>query len=110
MRAVYLYASICFFENTSVSVGRGTDFPFEVYGSLYLENVEGFNFSFTPRSPSCAQNPPFENEICYGEDLRTIPIENILSEGINPDYLVGAYRAVKTQSQDVSFWGTPVKW
>ena len=107
MRAVYLYASICFFENTSVSVGRGTDFPFEVYGSPYLEDVEGFNFSFTPKSTSGAQYPQFENEICYGEDLRNIPIENILSEGINPDYLVRAYRAVKTQSEDISFWGTP---
>lgn len=109
MRAVYLYASICFFENTSVSVGRGTDFPFEVYGSPYLENVEGFNFSFTPQSTSGAQNPPFENEICYGEDLRNIPIENILSDGINPDYLVRAYSAVKGKLQSESFWGTPDK-
>ena len=107
MRAVYLYASICFFENTSVSVGRGTDFPFEVYGSPYLENVEGFNFSFTPQSTSGAQNPPFENKICYGEDLRNIPIENILNEGINPDYLVRAYNAVKGKLHDESFWGTP---
>ena len=104
MRAVYLYASICFFENTLVSVGRGTDFPFEVYGSPYLENVEGFRFSFTPQSTSGAQNPPFENEVCYGEDLRNIPIENILSEGIDLDYLVRAYRAVKIEAQDESFW------
>lgn len=107
MRAVYLYASICFFENTLVSVGRGTDFPFEVYGSPYLENVEGFNFSFTPQSISGAQNPPFEDEICYGEDLRNIPIENILSAGINVDYLVKAYKAVTSQSPEESFWGTP---
>ena len=109
MRAVYLYASTCFFENTLISVGRGTEFPFEVYGSPYLENVEGFSFSFTPRSIEGAQNPPFENETCYGEDLRDIPIENILSEGINLDYLVRAYRAVKTKLPDESFWGTPDK-
>lgn len=109
MRAVYLYASTCFFENTLISVGRGTEFPFEVYGSPYLENVEGFNFSFTPRSIEGATNPPFENETCYGEDLRNIPIENILSAGINLDYLVRAYRAVKTKSPDESFWGTPDK-
>ena len=48
MRAVYLYASTCFFENTAVSVGRGTEFPFEAYGSPYLKGVEGFAFSFTP--------------------------------------------------------------
>ena len=104
MRAVYLYASICFFENTLVSVGRGTNFPFEVYGSPYLKNVEGFNFSFTPKSISGAQNPPFEGEICYGADLRKIPIENIWSSGINLEYLVNAYKAVKTNK---SFWGVP---
>ncbi|MBQ9434342.1 MAG: DUF1343 domain-containing protein, partial [Synergistaceae bacterium] len=107
MRAVYLYASTCFFENTLVSVGRGTEFPFEVYGSPYLENAEGFDFTFTPQSISGAQNPPFENEICYGEDLRPIPIENILSEGINVEYLVKAYRAVTSQSPEESFWGNP---
>ena len=107
MRAVYLYASTCFFENTLVSVGRGTEFPFEVYGSPYLEGVEGFDFTFTPQSISGAQNPPFENEICYGEDLRPIPIENILSEGINVEYLVKAYRAVTSQSPEESFWGNP---
>ena len=62
---------------------------------------------FTPQSTSGAQNPPFENEICYGEDLRNIPIENILNEGINPDYLVRAYNAVKGKLHDESFWGTP---
>ena len=107
MRAVYLYASTCFFENTLVSVGRGTEFPFEVYGSPYLENAAGFDFTFTPQSISGAQNPPFENEICYGEDLRTIPLENILSEGINVDYLVKTYRAVRSQSPEESFWGNP---
>ena len=60
MRAVYLYSSTCFFENTLVSVGRGTENPFEIYGSPYLEDVDGFEFSFTPQSISGASNPPFE--------------------------------------------------
>ena len=59
MRAVYLYASTCFFENTAVSVGRGTEFPFEAYGSPYLKGVEGFEFTFTPVSMSGATEPPF---------------------------------------------------
>ena len=50
MKAVYLYASTCFLENTAVSVGRGTEYPFEIYGSPYLEGVDGFEFSFTPES------------------------------------------------------------
>ena len=58
MRAVYLYASTCFFENTAVSLGRGTEFPFEAYGSPYLKGVEGFDFTFTPVSMSGATEHP----------------------------------------------------
>ena len=105
MRAVYLYASTCYFENTRVSVGRGTDFPFEFYGSPYLEGIEGFDFCFTPRSMSGALSPPFMGEVCYGEDLRSVPVEEIWEAGVNPDYLIRAYQAyAKTRQQD-SFWG-----
>ena len=107
MRAVYLYASTCFFENTLVSVGRGTNFPFEIYGSPYLKDVEEFNFSFTPRSMDGALNPPFEGEACYGVDLRNVPIKDIWNNGINPDYLVSMYKAVTAVRTDKSFWGNP---
>ena len=109
MRAVYLYASTCFFENTVMSVGRGTDFPFEVYGSPYLKDIEGFDFTFTPKSINGASNPPFEGETCYGTDLRTRPIEEIWAEGINPEYLISAYNAYSTVSDPGSFWGSPDK-
>lgn len=107
MRAVYLYSSTCFFENTKISVGRGTDFPFEVYGSPYLEGVEGFDFTFTPRSMAGALEPPFMNETCYGEDLRVVPIGEILDAGINVSYLIRAYNAYMGTSPQESFWGTP---
>lgn len=107
MRAVYLYSSTCFFENTLVSVGRGTQNPFEIYGSPYLKDVEGFDFSFTPKSMQGALEPPFMNEVCYGVDLRSVPLESIFSEGINIEYLVSAYKAVMSASPDKSFWGTP---
>ena len=107
MRAVYLYASTCFFENTAVSVGRGTDHPFEIYGSPYLEEVDGFEFSFTPRSMEGASNPPFKGETCYGVDLREIPIGEIEGAGINLDYLIEAYNAVSEAAPDVDFWGRP---
>ena len=107
MRAVYLYASTCFFENTLVSVGRGTENPFEIYGSPYLEDVEGFGFSFTPQSMSGASNPPFEGETCWGVDLRNVPIEDILGAGIKVSYLVDAYHAVTEASPGSSFWGSP---
>jgi len=106
MRAVYLYASTCFFENTLVSVGRGTENPFEIYGSPYLADADGFEFSFTPQSISGAANPPFEGETCRGADLRDVPIEDIWDAGINISYLVDAYHAVMETSPGRSFWGS----
>ncbi len=68
--AVRLYPSLCFFEATSVSVGRGTDFPFQVIGGL--ESHLG-NFEFTPRSiPGVAINPLNKGKKCYGVDLRSL--------------------------------------
>lgn len=68
--AVRLYPSLCFFEATSVSVGRGTDFPFQVLGGRKPELGE---FSFTPRSiPNAAVNPLNLGKICYGVDLRQL--------------------------------------
>lgn len=107
MRAVYLYASTCFFENTKISVGRGTDFPFEIYGSPFLKGIDGFNFTFTPHSMKGANNPPFMGEECYGEDLRVIPIGEIWSAGVNPEYLIRAYNAYVKTSKHESFWGKP---
>ena len=107
MRAVYLYASTCFFENTKISVGRGTDFPFEIYGSPYLEGIEGFDFTFTPRSMEGALEPPFKDEVCYGVDLRSVPIAEIWAAGINPEYLLSAYNAYMSTSPEESFWGSP---
>ena len=49
MRSVYLYPSLCFFEGTNISIGRGTNFPFQVFGAPYFSKNE---FSFTPKSPT----------------------------------------------------------
>lgn len=68
--AVRLYPSLCFFEATSVSVGRGTDFPFQVLGGT---NPQLGSFTFTPESiPGVAVDPPNEGKVCYGIDLRTL--------------------------------------
>ncbi len=66
--AIRLYPSLCFFEATSVSVGRGTDFPFQVLGGM----KEGLGeFEFTPHSiPGVAINPLNKDKKCYGVDLR----------------------------------------
>ncbi|MBO6014966.1 MAG: DUF1343 domain-containing protein, partial [Lachnospiraceae bacterium] len=109
MRAVYLYASTCFFENTVVSVGRGTEFPFEAYASPYLETVDGYDFCFTPKSMSGAKNPPFEGKVCYGKDLRQKPLKQIWDEQIHLEYLMDAYRDIHAAYPDLAFFGTPDK-
>jgi uncharacterized protein YbbC (DUF1343 family) len=66
--AIRLYPSLCFFEATSVSVGRGTQFPFQVLG--YPDPSFG-NFSFTPQPLKGMElNPLQKDKLCYGEDLR----------------------------------------
>lgn len=66
-RAIYLYPSVCFFEGTIASLGRGTDSPFQVVG---YPDYPDKTFSFTPRSMEGAKNPPLKDQVCYGIDLR----------------------------------------
>lgn len=87
--SVYLYPSLCFFEGTNVSVGRGTDFPFQVFGSPLLPDR---GFSFIPRSVPEAIDPPFKGEKCFGTDLRnSIKDKLIPALRINLDWLISAY-------------------
>jgi uncharacterized protein YbbC (DUF1343 family) len=67
MNAVYLYPSLCLFEGTVISVGRGTPFPFEVYGH---PSFRGFSFNFTPKTVKGATNPLYNGLPCRGIDLR----------------------------------------
>lgn len=92
MKAVYLYASTCYFEATPVSLGRGTDNPFKIYGH---PDMTGCDFSFTPRSVDGAKNPPQLNKKCYGRDLRDLADEDIIAAGINLEYLLDAYHNLK---------------
>ena len=69
-QAINLYASLCFFEGTNVSLGRGTNKQFQVYGSPDLPNT---GFSFTPMPNEGAKEPPLKGKLCYGEDLSAAP-------------------------------------
>ncbi len=91
MRAIYLYASTCYFEGTVVSLGRGTDSPFEIYGH---PDIPETGFSFTPRSVPGAKNPPLKDQLCHGRDLRDIPLETIWNEGVNLEYVIDAFRGL----------------
>ena len=91
MKAVYLYASTCYFEATPVSLGRGTDHPFKIYGH---PDMKGCDYSFTPRSVDGAKNPPQLNKKCYGRNLCDLDNEDIIAAGINLEYLIDAYNGV----------------
>lgn len=89
MKAVYLYPSLCPFEGTVVSLGRGTDKPFQIYGH---PNMKGYSYSFTPRSVPGAKNPPLLGKRCHGADLSGKSDEELRREGLNLTYVIDAYR------------------
>jgi uncharacterized protein YbbC (DUF1343 family) len=71
-QSVKLYPSVCLLEQTAISIGRGTPYPFQVIGNPLLKNMP---FSFTPVTiEGVAKNPPHENKVCYGLDLRTAKV------------------------------------
>ena len=86
-QAIRLYPSICLFEGTVISLGRGTPFPFQALGSPELKTM---SFQFTPVTiKGVAVNPPQENKLCYGIDLRNVPVER----RIDLKYLLMIYNA-----------------
>lgn len=91
MTSIMHYASLCFFEGTHISLGRGTDFPFQVFGHPdFPESV--FPFSFTPESRSAAPNPPQLGNLCYGKDLRTDAPEELMQKAkLDISYLLLAW-------------------
>ncbi len=86
-RAVYLYASLCLFEGTPVSVGRGTDKPFECFGHPALR---GFGYTFTPRPTAGAQHPPLEGVECRGMNLSSLPLDEARAMGFSLRYVADA--------------------
>ena len=89
MRSVYLYASLCPFEGTPVSLGRGTAHPFQMYGHPAMK---GCSFSFTPHSMPGAKNPPLKDQLCYGVDLSVLSEAEARATGFDLKYVVDAYR------------------
>lgn len=89
MRSIYLYSSLCFFEGTPLSIGRGTEFPFQVYGHPDLPET---GFSFTPKSTEGAKDPVLNGKKCNGVDLREAPSNEVIwANGVDLSYLVESY-------------------
>lgn len=83
-KAINLYPSLCLFEGTKISVGRGTDFPFQVFGHPEIKG----EFSFTPGPNEGSKKPKLNGLTCQGLDLRS---KTERMEGINLDFLISAY-------------------
>ncbi|RUO63081.1 exo-beta-N-acetylmuramidase NamZ domain-containing protein [Pseudidiomarina insulisalsae] len=97
-QAIQLYPSLCLFEPTAVSVGRGTEFPFQVIGH---DEVRLGEFQFSPRSmPTSAPHPKLEGETLYGLDLRNSAIE-----GFDLSLLLQAHQAFSEAG--VTFFQSP---
>lgn len=89
MLSIYLYPSTCYFEGTPVSLGRGTDWPFQVYGH---PDMKGYGFSFTPTSRPGAKTPPQMDKLCHGVDLHNLKANDVIAKGMNLEYVIDAYR------------------
>ncbi len=87
-QAINLYPSLCFFEGTFISAGRGTDMQFQVFGAPSLP-ASKYTFEYTPQSNEGAKSPKFKGQLCHGKDLRKEPR---LSK-INLEWLIDAYNA-----------------
>lgn len=74
--SILLYPSLCLFEGTEISVGRGTNKPFMIYGNPLLTKMK---YTFTPKSIQSSVNPPQKDKLCYGKDLSSLDVKNIIS-------------------------------
>jgi len=93
MEAVYLYPSLCFFEGTQMSLGRGTDFPFRVIGHPEYPDK---SFSFIPQRNMGNKNPVFLDTRCYGLDLRSMGLDTLRQmRQINLEWLIKVYSSMK---------------
>ncbi|MFY9150780.1 MAG: DUF1343 domain-containing protein [Prolixibacteraceae bacterium] len=92
-QSILLYPSLCLFEGTIISQGRGTHFPFTVLGNPDLKGK--YDFSFTPESiKGMSETPLHQNKACYGIDLRKYDTSELRKSGkINLKWLIELYRA-----------------
>jgi uncharacterized protein YbbC (DUF1343 family) len=95
MKAVYLYPSLGLFEGTIVSVGRGTDTPFQVIGHPDMKA----NYSFVPRPMEGAKNPKYMGKSCFGHYLGDFAESYIKdSKQLYLLWLTGCYKQLRNQS------------
>ncbi len=97
--AITLYPSLCFFEGTTVSVGRGTDYPFQLIGAPWF--TDG-NIDFIPKANEGAKNPPYEGEQCKGFLLQDF--SNAYVDGLGELYLYWLIESYKMAPEKDKFF------
>lgn len=102
MQSVYLYPSLCPFEGTVISLGRGTDKPFQQYGHPAMEGH--YLYSFTPQSMKGATHPPLQGQECFGVDLSGLSKEEIFARGMDFSYVIDAYTILKAEGREMGFF------
>ncbi len=98
-QSIDLYASLCFFEGTNVSIGRGTSEQFQIIGSPNYK-VADFDYQFTPKPNDGAKHPKHQDEICYGYDLSEIEPQN----KVNLKWLIEFYNTHQQESPEKQFY------
>jgi uncharacterized protein YbbC (DUF1343 family) len=98
-QSIMLYPTLCLYEGTSVSQGRGTYFPFSVLGSPVLKDK--YPFSFTPVGiKGMAETPLHKDAVCYGLDLREYDINTLrTSKRINLQWMIDLYKSFPDKTQ-----------
>jgi uncharacterized protein YbbC (DUF1343 family) len=90
-KAIYLYPSVCFFEGTDISCGRGTEKQFQVYGAPRYTSKFVFH-SFTPKPNEGAKDPYHNGKLCFGKDLSTLTIKELQAKReVDVSYMIDAY-------------------
>ena len=95
LNSILLYPSLCFFEGTIISVGRGTDFPFQIYGAPFFNT----NFIFKPSPNSGSKYPKYNGQLCYGYDLSNYNVSKAFVEKIDLNFLINAFRQTPVNEQ-----------
>ncbi|MFT3903525.1 MAG: DUF1343 domain-containing protein [Niabella sp.] len=98
-QSILLYPSLCLFEGTIVSQGRGTYFPFSVLGAPLLKGK--YSFSFIPKSiPGMSETPLHQNKACYGLDLRKYDMTSLIkARKLNIQWMIDMYNAYPDKSK-----------
>lgn len=100
-QAIALYASLCPFEGTAVSVGRGTYTPFQIIGS---PDIQTYDYRFKPQAlEGYDKNPMYKDQYCYGKNLQhaTAP------KGFSLEYIIGFHQSYKKAGKADKFFTRP---